>query len=323
MKKVLLIILSLILVIGAVGCSKPEVKTEAQLEQQREKYGDYVDADQIVSALEAKDLIAAGGNIVIVDVTKSTDYLLGHIEGAVNVWRPDYSADKGEYAYDGMRASREKMAKLLGALGADKDTKFIVYSNHHNYDATRFMWQLQLFGHDNAVLIDGGLPGWQASGLPTTTAKPSVTAKEYQFPGEMDESILATSDDVKAAIEDSNVVIWDTRAQEEYTGAKQLDGAFRKGTIPNSVWLEYKNLIHGGEGEDATFKTAAELKEILEAKGITPDKTIIPFCQSGVRSSLAATALKLLGYENVKNYDGSWIEWSHNQDLPIAIGEVK
>ena len=323
MKRILLIALSLLLIVSAVGCSKPQVKTEVELAQQREKYSDYANADKIVSALEAKELIDAGGNIVIVDVTKSTDYLLGHIEGAVNVWRPDYSADKGEYAYNGMRSSREKMAKLLGSLGADKDTKIIVYSNHHNYDATRFMWQLELFGHDNAVLIDGGLAGWQAAGLPTTTSKPSVTAKEYQFPRALDESILATIDDVKAAINDSNVVIWDTRAQDEYTGVKQLDGAFRKGTIPSSVWLEYKNLIHAGEGEDATFKTAAELKEILEAKGITPDKTIIPFCQSGVRSSLAYTTLKMLGYEKVKNFDGSWIEWSYNQELPIEIGEVK
>ncbi|MEW9122801.1 MAG: sulfurtransferase [Thermotaleaceae bacterium] len=323
MKKISVVLLALILVLAMAGCNKPQVKTEAELAQQREKYGDYANGDKILSALEAKELIDGGGNIVIVDVTKSTDYLLGHIEGAVNVWRPDYSADSGDYSYGGMRASREKMASLLGSLGADKDTKFIVYSNNHNYDATRFIWQLELFGHEDAVLIDGGLQGWKASGLSTTTAKPSVTAREYEFPGKIDESILATVEDVKAAINDGNVVIWDTRAEDEYTGAKQLDGAFRKGAIPSSVWMEYTHLIHSGSGEDSTFKTAAEMKALLEAKGITPDKTIIPYCQSGVRSSLAYTALKMLGYENVKNYDGSWIEWSYDENLPIEIGVVK
>lgn len=329
MKKKIIASVVVVLVAVAAGAlwyvnsNKPDIKTSAELKAQELKYADYVDSNKVMSAKSANKLIEKGGNLVIVDISNSADYLLGHVKGAVNVWRPDYSADSGEYNYGGMRASREKMAELLGSLGIDKDTKILIYSTVDNHDAIRFLWQLEMYGHSNAAIIDGGLQGWRAAGLPTTKARPNVTAKEFSFTGNIDNSSLATLEDVKAAINDPNVIIWDTRSQDEYTGQKQLDGAFRKGTIPTSIWMEYKQLIHSGDGGDSTFKTAEELRQMLEAKGITPDKTIIVYCQSGVRSALGTFVLKdLLGYPNVKNYDGSWIEWSYHEDLPIEMGIV-
>ena len=106
----------------------------------------------------------------------------------------------------------------------------------------------------------------------------------------------------------------DTRSEQEYKGEKLLSGAGKKGRIPNSVWVEW----HEDLNEDNTFQTAAEIKAMYGRNGITVDKKVITYCQSAVRSSHAVfTMTQLLGYENVKNYDGSWLEWSNNEDLPV------
>jgi thiosulfate/3-mercaptopyruvate sulfurtransferase len=324
MKKVLAITLIIILTFGLMACANPDVKTESELEKQEEKYDAYANSDMIVSAVRAKELIESDENVVVIDIRKSAEYLLGHIPNAQNIWRDDYSADSGEYEFGGMRASAEKFVNLLGELGIDNDTMVLLYDASGDYDAARFLWQLEMVGHEKMALIDGGIHGWKAAGFKTTTKKPSVTPTEYKFDGQLDESKLATIEDVKAAVDDPNVIILDTRSIEEFTGATLKSGAFRKGRIPTSVWIEYKEALNTGEGADMTFKTVEELKKIYEAKGITPDKTIIPYCQSGVRSAHTTFVLThILGYPNVKNYDGSWIEWSYYEELPIETGEVE
>lgn len=324
MKKFLAILLALALVVGVVGCSAPAKKTEAELEKQETKYDKYANTKVIMSATEAKELIESDEKVAVIDIRKSAEYLLGHIPEAINLWRPDYSADENEYKFGGMRANTEKFVKLLGEIGIDNDTMVLLYDAKGDYDGARFMWQLEMIGHEKMALIDGGINGWKASGLDTVTAKPEITKTEYKFDGKEDLSKLATLEDVKAAINDPNVVILDTRSIKEATGEDLKSGAFRKGRIPSSVFIEYKNAINVGEGEDTTFKTLEELKALYEAKGITPDKTIIAYCQSGVRSAHTTFVLShLMGYENVKNYDGSWIEWSFNEDLAVETGAIE
>lgn len=297
-----------------------EVKSEIELSEQEGKYADYANPDVIVSAVRAKEIMEKEEDVLVIDIRKSVAYSLGHIPGAVNAWRPDYSADDGEYPFEGMRCSKEKMEVLLGNLGADENTFILLYDDRGNYDAARFWWQLDMYGHDKVALIDGGLDGWKAAGFEVTTSKPEITPKEFRFKGETDLQKLATLEDVKEAISDPDVIILDVRAFEEFTGEKLLSGAYRKGRIPGSIWIEYKEALN----EDNTFKTADELREIYESKGVTPDKNIIVYCQSGVRSAHTTFVLtQLLEYENVRNYDGSWIEWSYYEELPIETGEAK
>ena len=323
-------IVALVVVIALIGGivwyvnQGPDVKSASELEKQEQKYAEYANPEVIVSAVKAKEIIENEDNVAIIDIRISPEYMLGHIPGAVNIWRPDYSADEDEYPFGGMRCSKEKMEKLLGSLGIDNETFILLYDGKGDYDAARFWWQLDMYGHDKVALIDGGIDGWKAAGFELTTDKPEITPKEYKFKGETDLSKLATLEDVKKAMEDPNVIILDTRSIEEFTGETLKKGAYRKGRIPGSVWIEYKEAINVGEGEDKTFKTVEELRKIYESKGITPDKTIIPYCQSGVRSAHTTFVLtQLLGYENVKNYDGSWIEWSYHEDLPLETGEAK
>ncbi|SKC90930.1 sulfurtransferase [Maledivibacter halophilus] len=324
MKKLLSIILALSMILGLMGCSAPDQKTQAELKEQETKYDEYSNPEFIISSIKAKELIESDEKIVVIDIRKAPEYLLGHIPEAINIWRPDYSANEDEYEFGGMRADAEKMVKFLGEIGIDNDTMVLLYDSKGDYDAARFFWQLEMLGHEKMALIDGGINGWKASGLDTTTEKPEITKTEYKFDGKEDLSKLATLEDVKSGIKDPNVIILDTRSIEEATGKDLKSGAFRKGRIPSSVFIEYKNAINVGDGEDTTFKTVEELKEIYESKGVTPDKTIIAYCQSGVRSAHTTFVLShLLGYENVKNYDGSWIEWSYHEDLEVETGEIK
>lgn len=324
MKKIVWIAVVLAVLVALTGCTTAEVKTTEELEAQATKYDLYSSQDRIVSALEAKELIEAGGNLVVIDIRKSPEYLLGHLPQAQNIWRPDYSAEENEYEFGGMRANVEKFTALLGELGIDKDTRVLLYDAKGDYDGARFMWQLEMLNHEKMALIDGGVQGWKAAGLEMETAKPEIEAKTYKYDGSLNQVKLATLEDVKAAIDDPNVVILDTRSIGESTGEDLKSGAFRKGRIPSSVWIEYKQAVNTGDGADMTFKTVEELKAMYEAKGVTPDKTIIAYCQSGVRSAHTSFVLThLLGYENVKNYDGSWIEWSFYEDLPLETGEVE
>lgn len=324
MKKILLVMLALILAVSFAGCAKTDVKTADELVVQATKYDSYANQDRIMSALDAKDLIDANDNLIVIDIRKSPEYMLGHIPMAQNIWRPDYSASEGEYEYGGMRSDTEKLVELMGSLGANRDTMILLYDAKGDYDGARLMWQLEMINHENMALIDGGLHGWKAAGLDTVTESTDVTATTYEFDGELNTAKLATLEDIKVAINDPNVIIIDTRSIGESTGEDLKKGAFRKGRIPTSVWIEYKNNINTGDGADMTFKTVEELTAMYEAKGITPDKTVITYCQSGVRSAHTTFVLShLLGFENVLNYDGSWIEYSYNEDLELETGEIQ
>lgn len=317
-KKLAALALSSLMLFSVVGCSKVEQKSEEELQEQQTKYTAYANDEHIISAVDAKAMIDAGGNLALIDISDPVDYRLGHAEGFANAWRPDYSAAEGTYEYGGMSNTREEMAALLGRLGADKDSTILIMGTKDNHDPYRFFWQIKMFGHDNVKVIDGGLDAWKAAGLPTQMSSPTVAEKTFEFTGPERPELLADMATVLAAIDDDKYVIVDTRSLDEATGATTLKGAFRPGRIPNSVWIEFKENLN----EDKTFKTAEELRALYEAQGVTSDKIIIPYCQSGVRSAQTTFVLsELLGYENVMNYDGSWIEWSFHEHLPVEMGD--
>ncbi|WP_207707301.1 sulfurtransferase [Crassaminicella thermophila] len=216
MKKLLVVLMIATLIFGVAGCSSPDVKTEEELKKQETKYDQYANPEVIVSAMQAKEMIDQGGKIAVIDIRKSAEYLLGHIPGAINIWRPDYESTN--YEFGGMRAEKEKMEAFLGSLGIDNETMILLYDGKGEYDAARVWWILDMYGHEKMALIDGGIDGWKASGLDTTIEKPEITPTEYKFKGDVDESKLATLEDVKAAIDDPNVIILDTRSIEEATG---------------------------------------------------------------------------------------------------------
>ncbi len=280
------------------------------------RYQDHANPGALITPERAHQLLESGDNVVFVDVRQTAQYEEGHIPGAVNVWRPDYGADSGEYDYRGMRGQPAKIHELLGNLGIDGDTRVIVYTHGSGHDSFRFAWLITMAGHhrDKVHVLDGFFPAWRAAGLPVSTDAPAITPVTYTPPQSVDASRLAQLEDLDRAIKDPNVIVLDTRTPEEWWGIAQYDGAFRKGHIPGAVHVNFtENFDENG------IRTAEELRAIYTAAGITPDKEIIAYCQSGVRSSMSTTVLAdVLGYPNVRNYDGSWIEWSYHRDRPVT-----
>lgn len=284
--------------------------------QLEEKYQDYAEQRVLISPAHAFELMQTEDNIVFVDVRQSGQFEAGHIPGAVNIWRPNYGASSGEWDYRGMRGSPEKIYELLGNLGIDNETRIVVYTHGNGHDAFRFAWLTAMYGHNRDLIhvLDGFFPAWQAAGLPVSTDAAEITPVTYVPTGNIDPSRLASLEDIDRAIRDPNVIILDTRTPEEWWGIAQYDGAFRKGHIPGAIHVNFTNNF-----DEDGIRNVAELRALYEAAGVTPDKEIIAYCQSGVRSSMTTTILAdMLGYPNVRNYDGSWIEWSYHRDRSVT-----
>ena len=271
----------------------------------------------LISASELHQWLQSNSQVLVLDVRKSLFYLLGHIPGARNIWRPDYEADESEYPCKGMRASKEKMKSLLGKLGATASTRLVLYDDQNCLDVARVWWLLKLYGHDQVYLLDGGLSAWKLAGF-STSIKPvlSSTPEAFNFTGTAYPEYLAELEEVKQ-LPRQNTVLLDVRSSDEFSGENRMTGAFRKGRIPGSVWLEYSHSVN-----KQGFLNTSELQQLFSSRGITPEKEIIVYCQSGIRSSHTHFVLtQLLKYPKVKNYDGSWVEWSWHKQLPVETGQ--
>lgn len=276
----------------------------------------------LISVKQFQDVRNSDSSWLAIDVRPKMYFSLGHIPGAFNLWRPDYEADVDQYPFSGMRASLEKMEQLLSRLGVTNNTLLVLYGEHNNLDSSRLWWILRLYGHQRVVLLDGGISAWKESRHEVVMgySNPVVTKKsQYHFDqGQAKPEWLAELSDVHKLLKDERNILLDVRTQSEATGKQKKSGAFRKGRIPGGLWFNYDQVV-GDEG----FYSRQQLQSLFNNAGVTPDTGIIIYCQSGVRSANTLFVLKeLLNYPNVKNFDGSWIEWSYHNELPAEIGPV-
>lgn len=243
-------------------------------------------------------------------------YSSGHIPGAVEVsWTSDLN-DQVVRDYIG----REGFEALASKLGITPDTTVVFYGDKNNWWATYALWVFQLFGHDNAKVMDGGRLKWVAEGRDLTRDVPDYPATDYKAKDRDDSRVRAFREQVLEHVKAAGQLV-DVRSPAEYTGEKlhmegyPQEGSLRGGHIPgarNIPWARAAN-------EDGTFKSADELKEIyVQEQGLSPDKPTIAYCRIGERSSHTWFVLNyLLGFDNVRNYDGSWTEWGNSVGLPI------
>lgn len=249
--------------------------------------------------ISVNDLAAISKNSdVVVVYAGAEDGYKVHITGAISV--PHTMLYNNEPVRALIKPADE-MAKILGDAGVTPEKTIVVYDEGSNKYSARMYWMLKYLGAPNVKVLNGNLTAWKAgrkpvTGTPTKLATATFTAKP-------DASILSNMEEVRGANGNAGYVLVDVRKPDEYAGTAETE--LRKGHIPGAVNLNYELALDA----KVMYKSNEELKTLFESKGITPDKTIILYCETSVRAGTLYLALKGLGYPNVKVYDGAYIEW--------------
>ena len=258
---------------------------------------------------EALAAALAGGGLLVVDLRKPEPYRQGHLPGAVQL---DYARlVSGERPAPGRLPAAARLSEALSGIGFRPGMHVVACDDEGGGHAARLLWTLHVLGHPGGSLLHGGFPGWAAEGLPTTTrpSPPAPSAYRAVPTGEA----VADAAGVQARLGDPGVVFLDARSPEEYAGRDRR--ALRGGHIPGAVNLNWLDTLD--EARHRRLRPEPELRTMLEARGITPDKEVIAYCQTHHRSSHSYLMLKSLGYPWVRGYPGSWAEWGNREDLPI------
>ncbi|MFO7538937.1 MAG: sulfurtransferase [Chloroflexota bacterium] len=243
-------------------------------------------------------------------------YSTGHIANAVHI---DWVADLND-AVRRDYLDEDEFAALMARNGITNDTTVVFYGDKNNWWATYAFWVFKLFGHADCRVMDGGRQKWTAEGRELTKDVPSFPATDYKATARADYKIRAFRDQVMEHINASQPLV-DVRSPQEYKGellhmpGSPQEGALRGGHIKGAVNVPWSKAVY----EDGTFKTADDLRQLYEKEqGLSPDKNVIAYCRIGERSSHTWFVLHyLLGYPNVRNYDGSWTEWGNLVGVPI------
>jgi len=256
-------------------------------------------------------------SIKIFDFRKKEAYENGHIIDAIQIWRDDIVDDN--YPYGGMMAKPEQMEELLSRLGIQSTDTLVIYDDKGLCEAARLWWILQNYNFDKVRLMEGGITKWKELGGKVSQDLPLLTKTNFKFTEKPSMKYYVGKEEVLSGINDH--ILIDTRSLDEYTGKEHKKGAAKAGHIPNSKHMDWAEAIdyHG----DQSFKSITELENIYKKLNINKTDPIIVYCHSGVRSAHTTFVLtQLLDYKNVKNYDGSWTEWSHFEELPYKNKSV-
>ena len=257
--------------------------------------------------------------LVVAEVDDNPDlYDEGHIPGAVKLhWRDDLQDPVERDVVD-----RATFEKLLGDRGIGNSTTVVLYGDKNNWFAAYAYWYLKVYGHGDVRILDGGRQKWIDEGRELTEDVPSPAPQTYTA-SDRDESIRAYRDQVREWVDGADVALVDMRSPGEYAGdlvappGYEQEGAQRAGHIPTAVSVPWASAVR----DDGTFKPADELRELYGGKGVTPERPVTAYCRIGERSAHTWFVLReLLGFGDVRNYDGSWTEWGNLVDVPIEKG---
>jgi len=256
--------------------------------------------------------------LVVAEVDENPDlYDEGHIAGAIKLhWREDLEDPVERDLVD-----KQAFEQLMGRSGISNDTTVVLYGDRNNWFAAYAYWYLKIYGHEDVRILDGGRQKWIDENRALSKDVPTVQPAGYTAE-DRDESIRIYRDEVRASIGGAGELV-DVRSPQEFSGelvsppGYEQEGAQRAGHIPTAKSIPWAQAVR----DDGTFKPAQELRELYGANGVTPDKSVVAYCRIGERSAHTWFVLReLLGYGDVKNYDGSWTEWGNLVDVPIEKG---
>ena len=283
-----------------------------------EKFAEYAHPGRLVTGEWLQAHLGEPGLAVVESDEDVLLYETGHIPGAVKVdWHTELNDPVVRDYVDG-----EGFAALLSRKGISRDDTVVIYGDKNNWWAAYALWVFSLFGHEDVRLLDGGRDKWIAEGRPITTEAPTPVSADYPVVERDDTALRAYKDDVLAHLGSGPLI--DVRSPEEYDGSRTTapaypeEGALRGGHIPSAQSVPWARAV----APDGGFKPRAELDAIYRGEaGLQDDDAIVAYCRIGERSSHTWFVLQhLLGFNDVRNYDGSWTEWGSAVRVPIVTG---
>ncbi len=245
-------------------------------------------------------------DVRVIDVRSKAQYDEGHIPDAANI---DYRRFRISSGAISDTISPEEFGKIVGAAGVAPSTTVVLYDSSDSLDAALSFWVFEYYGHRDVRILNGGLQRWVAQGRSSDKVEPRFQASIYN--ATVHRERIASADWVWQHLNASDVKILDVRMPKEYTG--EIRSTRRGGHIPSAVNVEWSTAMN----PDGTFKSAGKLTKMYRDAGVTPDKEVVVYCQSGHRASHGYFVLRLLGYTEVRVYNRSWAEWGNRSDLPI------
>src|SRR5688572_24265630 len=260
-----------------------------------------------------------GVHVVEVDVD-TTAYDQGHVTGAAG-W--NWTTELCDTVVRDI-APKRQLEALLGRTGIDNGTTIVLYGDNNNWFAAWAFWQLKIYGHKDVRIMDGGRKKWIEEGRSLSKDRPSRKAAAYRAK-DPDPSLRSFLPEVQKAVQARSAALVDVRSPGEFTGEILSPPGLpetcqRGGHIPGARSIPWGKACN----DDGTFKSAADLRKLYESEGVTPDRPVIAYCRIGERSSHSWYVLKyLLGYKDVRNYDGSWTEWGNLVRAPVETGPAK
>ena len=248
-------------------------------------------------------------NLLLIDVSDPATYVQYHIPGAVFL---EYAwIIHSEKPRMGLLPDAAQLSRVLGSLGLGPDTHVVAYDDEGGGRASRLLWTLDVVGHHQSSLLNGGLSSWTNEGHPVSSEIQYPTPRSYQ--ANIEAAPVTDRQYILDHLNNESVIILDARSAEEYRGEKVF--AQRGGHIPGAININWLDTMD--RRNHMRFKPMAELQELLNSHGITPDKEVIVHCQTHHRSAHTYVMLKSLGYEKVRGYPGSWSDWGNDSHTPI------
>jgi thiosulfate/3-mercaptopyruvate sulfurtransferase len=263
--------------------------------------------------VEPETLLATLADLdgLIIDARSPEAYAAGHIPGAISV--STYDDFVPNTKPEGMNTFANQAALLYGAAGITLNTPLIVYDDDTGVRVARECWLLEYLGHRHVRLLHGGLNAWRLCGGPISTSA-SVSAPQ-QFEIQNHSTGFVSADEITTELGDPKRVVIDVRDELEHDGLDHTACCERRGHVPGAVWIHWSEFLERGR-----FKSAEAIRALLQSRGIKDDDEVVPYCHRGARSANTYWALRLAGYSQVRNYIGSWHEWSARPELPLELG---
>jgi thiosulfate/3-mercaptopyruvate sulfurtransferase len=264
-----------------------------------------IEAEQLEALLDHPDLL-------ILDTCATEKYQKYHIPGAIHI--PPKALQCGSQPVPGKLPSIEQLTEMFSNVGLSDEKHVVVYDDEGGGWAGRLIWTLDVIGHSNYSYLNGGLFAWGNERHPLESATPQIKKTDYVIT--INNAVIAEIEDIIPKLGNKDFAIWDARSAAEYDGSKIL--AQRGGHIPGAINIDWLELMD--RNNNLRLVDLEKLQQRLNQSGLDKEKQIVTHCQTHHRSGLTYLVMKILGYENIQAYHGSWSEWGNREDTPIETG---